>query len=321
MRHAIAIALLLAACADDPPPSGPAITSQVDYHEIPAQPAQQLDLLVVIDNTAAMAPYQDRIAVVPTMIDAVVARVYHGLTNVHVAVTTNGGAIGSVLSDVTAWDGTHATSFQGSLADALAPLVSVGTSNTGPSQPLAAMHSALTTPQGFLRDNAYLAVVTITASDDASPAFDYVTFLKGLKTDPANVIVSGVYPQPSGTLDAFYAAFPNRNTVVSIDNGEYSPAFEQIGQLYRTTLGAPCYTPPLDIDPVTPGDQFECDVSAWDEGIELATLPACNGADPTTGTCWEYQSYPGCPAGTAFFHMRGLWSLFHPTIHIQCVVK
>jgi len=323
MRHALIVAVVLAACTDEPAASGPQVTSHVDYHEFPAVHPPAIDMLLVIDNTSSMTPYQSQIAQLPSIVDGVVTRIYGGLPDVHVAVTTNGGALSTVLDDTGHWDGSHTRNFDGSLADALAPLVAVGTSSAGPAQPLAAMKTALEVSPDFARPYASLGVVTFSATDDGSPSFDYVTWLKGTKSDPANIIVSGVYPQPSTVLDAFHDSFPNRSTITSIDATDYTPAFAQF-QLVRVPLGAGCFDLPLDIDPNTSGDQYDCDVSGWDDttGLELARLPACNGADPATGTCWEYIVSPNnCTLPSGELHLRGTWSFFHPTIRIQCVVK
>jgi hypothetical protein len=215
-----------------------------------------------------------------------------------------------------------------------------------------------TTNVGFLREDAYLAVVFITASDDCSfgsTFFDgvtagvdrsrcqthaaqlesidgYVQFLKGLKTDPSKVIVSGVLgpsapadaacdAQPAQRLHAFLSQFPNRSNEVSICAADPSEALALVGQLQRTTLAVPCWESTLaDVDPETPGTQFGCAAWVEAEGYE-ATLPTCDtGRIP----CYQIVEDPlACPSGSGssiqFKHPPGISGSWQTTI--ECLVE
>src|SRR5690349_18255641 len=58
MRYALILALL-AACTE-PADDGPVADSHVESFDVPGLPPPQLDVLIVLDDTAAMAPYVDR---------------------------------------------------------------------------------------------------------------------------------------------------------------------------------------------------------------------------------------------------------------------
>lgn len=167
---------------------------------------------------------------------------------------------------------------------------------------------------------------------------DYVSFFKGLKDDPLNVIVAGIagptkpyevelrappnqtmqYPavahscsyqgangtevaDPSIRLKEFLDSFPNRSTFQTICQQDLSGALTQIAQLLRTVIGTPCIEGKLaDVDPETPGDQYDCsvsDVANFGKANQSETvLPACdNDADPMSSSnkpCWAIQTDP-----------------------------
>lgn len=321
MRRELVLLALLGACFDPPPPAeGPYVESHVETKVWPPQWPASFDILLVVDDTAAMAPYASRSTELATAAASTIQSVADGFADFRIAVTTNGGTLSPVLSDHVDFFGVHNPSFTGSLADNLASLVNVGASNPGPSQPLDAMRTALSS-SGFARANAYLAVVTVTGTDDASPAYDYVHFLKSMKADPAVVLVAGIYPTSSPNLDACYQSFPNRNTTVAIDTGSFVDAFQQIPQLQRYFGGEPCWEGnPFDSDPNAPGLQPECNVTAWQDGVEVATIAECHGDAPPIGTCWEFvENRVDCVGSALTFRMRGAWATFHPELHVECV--
>src|SRR5690606_12344871 len=128
---------------------------------------------------------------------------------------------------------------------------------------------------------------------------DYVSFFKGLKSDPANVIVAGIagpptpyevelrtppgggsaipavahsctyngangpeVADPSTRLKELLDQFPHRSTFSTICQQDLSGALTQIAQLLKTVIGSPCIDGNLaDVDPVTDGPQYDCSVS------------------------------------------------------------
>jgi hypothetical protein len=280
----------------------------------------QLDVLLVVDDTTAMTPYAARTPEIASAAASALDMLGPAFGNIQVAVTTNGGVVSTVLSDHVDWFGVHTRNFDGTLESNLASLVDVGTSDPGPAEPLDAIRTALTSTE-LVRTNAYLAVVTVAASDDASPAFDYVHFLKSVKSDPASVLVMGIYSKPSANLDAFFQSFPNRATTVSIDSASYEDAFASL-TIRRYSGGIPCFESTLlDVDPDAPGLQVECNVSAWDDDVEIARVPTCQSSTaPSDGSCWQVATDPNCTTGLhQSFLMRGAWEMYHPEIRIECV--
>jgi hypothetical protein len=298
------ILLALAGCADDPAPSGPDVTSHVSRYELPPSPVSELDLLFVVGDTTNYD-----VSSIPAAADAAIDELFDGFPDVHIATTSSA----DVLDMKTDFFGHHTQTFTGSLTDALATRLAPGNS-----QVLARMQSAVS----FTREHAYLAVITITGVDDTSPDASYAATLKATKTDPSNVVVSGIYKRPAPRLDAFQAEFANRNTFTSIDASDFAPAFEQLAQLQKTTLGLACVPQPLDLDPDLAGDQIDCAVSAYDGTTEVSRVPHCAGSDPATGSCWEVIPNIGCTEpGTGQLSLRGDWHRFHPAIRWECVTK
>ncbi|HUS33658.1 MAG TPA: hypothetical protein VMZ53_34390 [Kofleriaceae bacterium] len=323
MRHALIAITLLVGCTDEPAPSGPTATSHIQVADYLEHAPPLLDVLIVVDNTQAMAPYQAKLPRLAADLSTAIHSLARDMADIRIAATTNGGALSPVLSDHSDWFGVHSPSFTGSLESALTPLVDVGATASGPSQPLAAMRTALESSPAFLRPRASLVIVTMSATDDASPSFDYVSFAKAAKSDPANVMVIGIYPPGSTNLDAFHHAFPNRNLVTSIDADDYAPAFADLPRLHRTTLEGSCMYQPADVDLEAPGAQIDCVAMAYDDGAEIARVPMCEGGPPTTGSCWELVAgaTSGCSDGSLAFELRGLWTWsLRPAIQLQCVV-
>ncbi|HEY5922441.1 MAG TPA: hypothetical protein VIV11_12255 [Kofleriaceae bacterium] len=166
------------------------------------------------------------------------------------------------------------------------------------------------------------------ASNESSPYLtrvgDYVTFFKGLKTNPANVIVAGIagptlpyevelrvpngsttaipavahscsyvagtaveVADPAVRLRQFLAQFPNRNTVTTVCNEDLSGALILIAELVKQVVGTNCVEVD-DIDPA-PGFQVDCVVAEVQNyghvnQTERVLLQCDNLADPPAST-------------------------------------
>ncbi|HVK89394.1 MAG TPA: vWA domain-containing protein [Kofleriaceae bacterium] len=170
---------------------------------------------------------------------------------------------------------------------------------------------------------------------------NYVTFLKGLKPDdPKKVIVAGIMGvpepvqvaletplgsttasealQPSCTyngasgvekgwpavrLKYFLDQFPERSTFTTICQQNLSDGLILIAQLLKTAIGDPCIEGDLaDVDPNTPGDQYDCsvsDVSNYGKPNQTEKiLPQCNASNSNT-PCWRITEDPVNCAPTA----------------------
>jgi hypothetical protein len=330
VRHAL-IALLLAACTQPAGDGGPAITSHVESFEWPGTAPPKMDMLFVIDDTPAMAPYVDRTAAMLRSIDQLWADLgAYPRPDLHAAVATadpadfgqlrhSANVNGAFIVDENSPDLlTRMTNHGGSLGVDLAELGAVGTSGMA-SEPLSAARAAIGGTTDFLRPDAYLGLVIVSAQDDASPANvdDIVAWAKGLKSDPAMVVVSAVYPTGAPRLDAFVDAFLDRGTKVTIDAGDYVNAMTALGLDYKVILSVPCLSTPLDIDPATPGEQYDCTVELELRDGTRRIVPACPGEG-----CWQFHLDPqNCtnPAGGQIDIPPFRWPIM-PTVRGQCVV-
>ncbi|HET9988767.1 MAG TPA: hypothetical protein VFQ65_09605, partial [Kofleriaceae bacterium] len=174
---------------------------------------------------------------------------------------------------------------------------------------------------------------------------DYVTFFKGLKPDDSSKVImaaiSGVttpvetelrapngsstaipalahsctYTDPSNSPEVADPAirihelldgFPNRSTFSTICQQDLSGGLVLIAQLLKTALGSPCIDGTLaDVDPNTPGPQYDCsvsDVQNYGKANQQETiLPECNNlttpASSTNEPCWAIETDPMCSAG------------------------
>lgn len=192
-------ATLLAACPDREVSELKPDQGKVEYKDIPVTVNRDLDLLFVIDNSGSMDEEQTSLkANFPKFID-VLSTIQGGLPNVHIAVvnsdmgtiggpTANTGcnAMGSdgvmrelpnqpnvryisdIKDDVT---GNRTTNYPaGQLAQTFSAMASVGIQGCGFEMHLNSMRRALENPAnaGFLRPDAYLAVIIIADEDDCS---------------------------------------------------------------------------------------------------------------------------------------------------------
>jgi hypothetical protein len=166
--------------------------------EIPVVENDDLDLLFVIDNSGSMKEEQASLAAAfPHFID-LLPRIRGTLPSLHIGVVstdvgagaatlgsctgdgddgqlkTSGcaGIDGAFLSDVALPTGARDRNYTGDLAAQFACTAQVGTSGCGAEQPLEAMRRALdpvaNRNPGFLRPDAYLAVMIISDEDDCS---------------------------------------------------------------------------------------------------------------------------------------------------------
>ena len=426
---------LLAGCPDRTISEVNPQQGRVEYKDIPVTVNRDIDILFVIDDSPSMLDKQTNLKNnFPNFIN-VLNLIEGGLPNVHLGVVssdlgtkgaddatagpgigsgpgscsgngkngnlqTNGSTLvsGNFISDTKNSDGTRSTNYSGDLATAFSAIASLGASGCGFEQHIEAAKRAVNnnpSNAGFVRPNAYLAIIFIQDEDDCSmshstllgsdtntlgplqsfrcnrfghtcsnngsnptemnmtgnkgdcePAANsqyltsidgYVSFFKGLKQDPANVIVAAIAGPPTpydvelrtppggGTAIPAVAhscsyiggtgqpevadpsirlldllnQFPNRNTYSTICQQDLSGALTQIAQLLRTVIGSPCIEGNLaDVDPNTPGDQYDCSVSdVQNFGTSKpkeTVLPQCNNQDaPASSTnkpCWSIQT-------------------------------
>jgi hypothetical protein len=99
---------------------------------------------------------------------------------------------------------------------------------------------------------------------------------------------------PPIRIKSFLDQFSGRSTFSSICQQDLSGGLRQIGELLRAVIGDPCIEGRLaDVDPATPGTQFDCSVSQTSPNLATKILPQC----PATVTdsdkpCWHIDLDP-----------------------------
>ena len=308
VRHIIWIALcvcLLVGCGD-PPSDGPGITSKIGVFEIPIAGRPRLDLLFVVDDSSEMTRYQAQLVASYSKFADTLAGVQGGTPDINVAVTTGDPAAGGALRTASSVsgpvlidgmrDGVRIQNYTGTLGAAMTELLDAGTAGATGQHVLDAIPLALDQNAMLVREHAYLAVVLIAASDDASSVevAALAAELKARRSDPSTLLMIGVYAQPAPRLDAFLEQFPYRNAHTAIDASDPSAGLRDL-TYFKTTLGSPCLEwTPFDVDPEMVGGQYECSVvETTDSGIETL-LPRCGSEQP----CWDFVPDPlNCLSG------------------------
>jgi hypothetical protein len=284
-----------------------------------------LDLLVVVDDTSAIAPYA---AMVTTTLSAFATEltlvrgrepslqvrfVSATLGSPGCPVASRAAACG-IGADETLRAGLCGSdpSFAGGLSDAFACLGDRGANGCGPLQPLEAARSALAAAGDFLRPDAYLAIIVVAGADDASmsPVDTYVDFIKSLKVDPANQLFASVIAPATPAcsdaatgepvrLGAFARAFGRNGVLQSVCASSWLQALAPLVQGAQHTVEPYCLQGLRDTDAAREGMQAHCTVTevTWDhypDDPQVAQLPSCDGAPPP---CWRMEGFSACRGG------------------------
>lgn len=280
--------------------------------EIQSATPTPLDLLVVLDDTTAMASHLPRNP--PPGQVTVPIYFYNGAPDVRIAVTTSttgtlrtSSAVptGIIEHRVRFEDGTLATNYSGTLIDAVGSLMSAGTSSNAPNAPLAATEKALQT--SFARSSASLGIMISTAGDDESPG-DVATYATTLHAKKERVALSVVYAEPGQRLQAYADTFANRRMTPA---SEYSM---QAVEVFASLLSVP---PPDACFPIATPDATGCQLFTSHEHV-VTPLPMCAGEALGTDTaCWQMIADGGCASGLAIL-LGGPYRQFHPQIFGRC---
>ncbi|HEY5935330.1 MAG TPA: hypothetical protein VIU61_11860 [Kofleriaceae bacterium] len=204
----VGLALLLPGCPDRTISAVVPEQGSVEVKDFPAVPRRKIDILFQIDSSGSMREEQASLrANFPRFIQ-VLETIDGGLPDVHIGVITPdmggsaldgtvagdiGGCVGSgkdgalrqlpgdtirFLADEIDGGGNRVPNYPGTLADAFSSLADVGFDGCGIEQHLEATRSALDghpSNTGFVRDDAYLAIVIIADEDDCSLARSAIT--------------------------------------------------------------------------------------------------------------------------------------------------
>ncbi|MCB9561357.1 MAG: VWA domain-containing protein [Kofleriaceae bacterium] len=173
-----------------------------EFKDIPVELNRDIDILFMIDNSGSMEEEQQSLSTNFPQFINVLQTIEGGLPNVHIGVVSSDvGAgpynisncsgngdngqlqtqarvagctppTGAYISDVSDGAGGRTTNYTGSLADVFSCIAELGTNGCGFEQHLESVRRALNGSNafnnGFLRPNAYLAVILIADEDDCS---------------------------------------------------------------------------------------------------------------------------------------------------------
>lgn len=192
---------MLAGCPDRPVSKVDPTPVKEEFKDIPVEVNRDIDILFVVDNSGSMLEEQTSLAQNFVRFIEVLENIEGGLPNVHMGVvSTDVGAgpyaipncgrdgdngvlqntargacsppTGAYIVDVAQDGGGRMQNYSGSLADTFACIARLGTDGCGFEQPLESIYRALNgsnpTNSGFLRPDAFLAVIIISDEDDCS---------------------------------------------------------------------------------------------------------------------------------------------------------
>ena len=196
------LAITLAGCPDREVARVDPRQNREQEKEIPVQINRNIDILFIVDNSGSMREEQASLAANFNRFINVLNNIEGGLPNVHIGVISTdigagpygiGGCTGNgdngilqnspsgacstpgpelYIINTALEDGSRSTNYTGGLAETFSCIAKLGTSGCGFEQPLEAMRRALNGSNaqnnGFLRDDAFLAVIIISDEDDCS---------------------------------------------------------------------------------------------------------------------------------------------------------
>jgi hypothetical protein len=316
-----------------------------------------LDVLFVIDDTPAIAGSQAALAAAIPQVAQFLQSRPGGLPSLHLGIAaasptpSDGGedvprtrasdcGLGAGLSFLSTDSCGKSPTFRGTFTDALSCLADLGTTASGPVQPLSIVQRISSGPStagagwtGFSRPSAYLMLVIVAGQDDASGPLDPAALadaVRGLKSDPLQTVVSVIAPSPTCAMSPAIST-PRLSTFVTTFG---SQGYEGCtpGDLVNWLMslfkiqdddfgGSGCHAGIRDTDPTQPGLQADCTVDdrIWSsDGSRSESLPpSCDVSGPP---CWTFT--PGsadvCPGRWLFAVDRG--PDFCPQVAIQTEV-
>jgi hypothetical protein len=319
-RRCLAVAALAGACNGSLPAPcedgscGSQVSTKTSFQRTINR---QLDLLFVIDDTSAIAPYAAALA---TGLGDIAQRFPIGAPTPDLEISLHAGFVRAGTCDASTRGSACGVSapdqfvrseycntvtnfnYGDGLPDAFTCLGDLGAANCGPAQPLAAALGWLAGParagwEGFLRPDAYLMIVVVATTDDASgppgsptPVVAMANTLKSLKPDPSQVLVSVLGPtgcvagdMPDPRLHEFVNQFGANGLYLPLCGGDLGAALDRVVS-YVGDFAPPCLRKVRDMDPGTPGLQASCVAESHslqpDHSIRNAPLPLCDDSPP-----------------------------------------
>ncbi len=282
--RSIVLMAALGACTSPVEESDPQVFTAVDLW-IAILPPQPRDVLVVVERSAAIEPYEASVAARLRGIGAQIA----GWGDAHVGVVASDSEtlVDGYLVDHVDLLRVRTSNYDGTLGDALAQRGALGHASTAPSRPLEVVTRALGEPAnaGFRRKSVPLVVVILAATDDASTA-PIAELAESIANAPARigdayVLIAAHLPAPR--LEAVPAAMPNRALVTSLESPDIESFVGTVAPRWPL-VGSGCLERPLlDEDPAN------CTVTQESGGhTSELVLPICDAAS-TNMPCWTIR--------------------------------
>jgi hypothetical protein len=342
---AVVLAIAAASCQDPPigfcdghPCAGERTIRQVFESAVDSK----LDLLFVIDDSPDSASFASRLAAAyPRMATELqqrqpaISSLHAGFVAASASVTPLSRGLECGLAAPSAFlisgDCGAKTNFAGSMEDAFTCLPNFGIDLAAPVEPLATLRRTLAGGanggaaagwEGFLRPDATLFIVVVAGQDDASgdaagldPVSGFVDFVRGLKTDVSQVVVSLIGAGDCGVADGsppasrlvqFMEAVGADGVCVNSRTDPtmaLSPIFDMLAHVPDTI----CLSGVRDGDLATPGVQADCAISDTvmrpDGSSYTTTLPSCQSSAPP---CYSVTADPTiCPGALTLTVDRG----------------
>ena len=351
----LSVCLLAIACDGSLPPCadgncGTQVSSRGTFQY---PPNRKVDILFVVDDTAAMAPHRDAVtAAIADMagdlnqparpLSLHVGFIRAGSCNAGTRAAACGVTRGESFLR-SEWCQT-VTNAAGGFVDTFTCLADFGTDDCGPGQPLSAAlqvlgGSPLPGWEGFLRPEAYLLIVVVSATDDASgptgaltPAYDLAKLTRGLKADPSWIVVSVIGPGdcavgdvPAPRLNEFVQQFGANGSYIGLCSGQLRYAVRRVTEFTNEGVPPPCASNIRDTDAATPGVQPDCTLVMTymtSLGASVVTaIPSCDNSQPP---CWNLQNglCPGSSVPSYAFNIEGQpdWCMEAPTsFTLECL--
>ena len=329
----LALLAVVAACTSTFNPYATPLDDGLEQHrvevkDIAARVHHVTDLLIVVDDSPAMAAFHEQIVANAKFFIYELRQSYGGLPDLHIAVISadpaDGGAFrrfgsSDFLTSETFYDGTSVSNAP-DLEAALTELVDVSIAGSTVSQPLAMAKLALEHHPSFLRENADTAVIFIGNTPDASPESlaHYEQFFASL----SQLKVSGILGTADcGQLDPrlrqFLAAFPSWTDPARICNGqEVSYVFELYPEPLNTSIADTCFEGAIDPERCVAADRVN--------GVDVDVLPRCS-SDALRLPCFEVVTDErNCGLTDSQLQVRFQRHTFPPPdthTHVECVVN
>jgi hypothetical protein len=319
-------AVLLAGCDLPRPAGGPQACASRTFIESAIN--DRLDLLLVIDDSPAMAPWLPKLAENAALFMRVLESFPFGVPDLHVAVTTTSArglrrdlAACGIVDDrpyLATVHGFH-NNFSRPLAQTVSCMVTIDATSADPPEPLRSAQVVLEDEDnngGFRRSEAFLSLLFVSSSDDASPGSvaTYLDALLGTGPSRSRVAPAVIAAPNVPRLRALVNAAGDLGRFVTLDEPSWVEALRVLAEETPSDVGRPCIPGPL-ADPVAP----DCTVARLQYAFSplqhpLGLLAQCDPSG-TAEMCWLRIDDADCAPGMGF---RVCYDGFDPLDLTRC---